>query len=225
MNAKIKEFEATILNKDEQISRLEEANSRLLTQVDDLKKKILSQDELIGQKDEANSRIWTTITRQTKIIEEIEKQNRDLHLEMEKFDQNKRELSILLSNFMQSVILMMENHMHNYDKTDSDTYTKNKVSTIMKHCIFLLTMYLLLHYMLMNTLDGKFNDLLKYYETKLKQNLTEDEYTLFINQKQKFMDAALETIQDKDKVHKKRFNELVHKLILPVYEPHLELIW
>ena len=71
----------------------------------------------------------------------------------------------------------------------------------------------------------KFYNLLNHYEAKLEQSLTKDEYTLFIKQKNNFMDAVYETTKDKGKVHKKQFNALAHKLILPVYEPHLELIW
>lgn len=115
--------------------------------------------------------------------------------------------------------------MHDWNKIDSDTYTHDKASTITRHCEILLTMYLKLHHILTRALDWKFSNLSKYYEAKLEQSLTKDEYTLFIEQKKRFMNALLNTIDDEDNVHKKKFNELAHNMILPIYEPHLKLIW
>ena len=186
---------------------------------------MLRQDKLLGEKDQANSSLRTEITRQTEMIEQLKKENEDLQSKNEKFEVDKQELTILLQNFTQSAILMMENHMQNWNKIDSDTHTNSKVLTIMKHCLLLLTLYLNLQDILTSTLNVKFYNLFNHYEAKLEQSLTKDEYTLFIKQKTKFMDAVYETTKDKDKVHKKQFNALAHELILPVYEPHLELIW
>jgi hypothetical protein len=120
---------------------------------------------------------------------------------------------------------MMEKHIPSSKKTDSDTYTNSKASTIIKHCIILLTLSLNFQSILMRRIDSKFDNLLDYYEAKLQQSLTKDEYTSFMQQKKSFIISVMGTTRDKDEVHKKEFNELAHKLIPPTYERHLELIW